>query len=164
MDKCREAFERFECEKYEANYDDMKKNWDWYESQFGYRYSPDSLRGKGWAIWQEAWQHQQAKVEELQTQLSLQRQRVKAFEEELTSSRNYGDELQKRVDELEFQLKDWKQKSMPAMLNGMCGRCGKEPLQGIGSDKEDYALLHCFGCGANKYEWIGEQALKGEGQ
>lgn len=110
-----------------------------------------------------SFQHQQAKVEELQTQLSLQRQRVKAFEEELTSSRNYGDELQKRVDELEFQLKDWKQKSMPAMLNGMCGRCGKEPLQGIGSDKEDYALLHCFGCGANKYEWIGEQALKGEG-
>ena len=110
----------------------------------------------------EVFQHQQAKVEELQTQLSLQRQRVKAFEEELTSSRNYGDELQKRVDELEFQLKDWKQKSMPAMLNGMCGRCGKEPLQGIGSDKEDYALLHCFGCGANKYEWIGEQALKGE--
>ncbi|EPP0799745.1 hypothetical protein ACULVM_000950 [Acinetobacter baumannii] len=108
-------------------------------------------------------QSMQAKVEELQTQLSLQRQRVKAFEEELTSSRNYGDELQKRVDELEFQLKDWKQKSMPAMLNGMCGRCGKEPLQGIGSDKEDYALLHCFGCGANKYEWIGEQALKGEG-
>lgn len=45
-----------------------------------------------------SFQHQQAKVEELQTQLSLQRQRVKAFEEELTSSRNYGDELQKRVD------------------------------------------------------------------
>ncbi|MFX2323994.1 hypothetical protein V6353_11465 [Acinetobacter baumannii] len=43
-------------------------------------------------------QSMQAKVEELQTQLSLQRQRVKAFEEELTSSRNYGDELQKRVD------------------------------------------------------------------
>lgn len=118
---------------------------------------PDSLN------LHEYLQHHQAKVEELQTQLSLQRQRVKAFEEELTSSRNYGDELQKRVDELEFQLKDWKQKSMPAMLNGMCGRCGKEPLQGIGSDKEDYALLHCFGCGANKYEWIGEQALKGEG-
>lgn len=69
MDKCREAFERFECEKYEANYDAMKKNWDWCESQFGYRYSPDSLRGKDWAIWQEAWQHQQAKVEELQKRL-----------------------------------------------------------------------------------------------
>lgn len=47
-----------------------------------------------WSMFQE----QQAKVEGLQTQLSLQRQRVKAFEEELTSSRNYGDELQKRVD------------------------------------------------------------------
>ncbi len=46
----------------------------------------------------KVYQHQQSKVEELQTQLSLQRQRVKAFEEELTSSRNYGDELQKRVD------------------------------------------------------------------
>ncbi|MCQ1100127.1 hypothetical protein NNO92_17400, partial [Acinetobacter baumannii] len=89
------------------------------------------------AAYEAGQQSMQAKVEELQTQLSLQRQRVKAFEEELTSSRNYGDELQKRVDELEFQLKDWKQKSMPAMLNGMCGRCGKEPLQGIGSDKED---------------------------
>ena len=74
------------------------------------------------------------------------------------------DELQKRVDELEIQLADWKRKSMPAMLNGMCGRCGKEPLQGIVSDKEDYALLHCFSCGANKYEWIGEQALKGGGE
>ncbi|AGQ07134.1 hypothetical protein ABTQ09_18160 [Acinetobacter baumannii] len=51
------------------------------------------------------WQHQQAKVEELQNQLSLQRQRVKAFEEELTSSRNYGDKLQKRVGDLELFLK-----------------------------------------------------------
>ncbi|ENV02424.1 hypothetical protein [Acinetobacter sp. NIPH 817] len=50
-------------------------------------------------------QSQQAKVEELQTQLSLQRQRVKAFEEELTGSRNYGDELQNRVDYLESTLK-----------------------------------------------------------
>lgn len=72
MDKCREAFERFECEKYEANYDDMKKNWDWYESQFGYRYSPDSLRGKDWAIWQKAWQHRQAKVDELQKRVDQQ--------------------------------------------------------------------------------------------
>ncbi len=37
-------------------------------------------------------------IEGLKTQLSLQRQRVKAFEDELTNSRNYGDELQKRVD------------------------------------------------------------------
>lgn len=65
MDKCREAFEQNECEECGANYEDMKKNWVWYESQFGYRYSPDSIRGKKWAVWQKAWQHQQAKVEEL---------------------------------------------------------------------------------------------------
>ncbi|MEL1746363.1 hypothetical protein V2W63_20865 [Acinetobacter baumannii] len=165
MDKCREEFEK---QKYwiglfrdAVDFDEELGRYVLNGQRKLYAFHLDSFNEK-WAIWQEAWQHQQAKVEELQTQLSLQRQRVKAFEEELTSSRNYGDELQKRVDELEFQLKDWKQKSMPAMLNGMCGRCGKEPLQGIGSDKEDYALLHCFGCGANKYEWIGEQALKGE--
>ncbi|MGU2622906.1 hypothetical protein ACVYA6_04700 [Acinetobacter baumannii] len=92
MDKCREAFERFECEKYEANYDDMKKNWDWYESQFGYRYSPDSLRGKDWAVWQKAWQHQQAKVEELQTLYTQQGINML--------------KLQKRVDALELKLRE----------------------------------------------------------
>ncbi|HGH3604054.1 TPA: hypothetical protein ACJK1S_001243 [Acinetobacter baumannii] len=150
MDKCREEFEQYIRDQSAFTAD--------FQIGCNGQYKSDLMH-----FMFVTWQHQQAKVEELQTQLSLQRQRVKAFEEELTSSRNYGDELQKRVDELEFQLKDWKQKSMPAMLNGMCGRCGKEPLQGIGSDKEDYALLHCFGCGANKYEWIGEQALKGEG-
>ena len=40
-----------------------------------------------------------AERDSLKNQLSLQLQRVKAFEEELTSSRNYGDELQKRVDQ-----------------------------------------------------------------
>ncbi|MCF4281336.1 hypothetical protein [Acinetobacter baumannii] len=112
MDKCREAFERFECEKYEANYDDMKKNWDWYESQFGYRYSPDSLRGKYWAIWQEAWQHQQAKVEELQRRnqmlndnikeqgqkLVYQNEVIETQAEKLLGLRDEKAELQKRVD------------------------------------------------------------------
>ena len=46
----------------------------------------------------KCWEDISKEKEELQTQLSLQRQRVKAFEEELTSSRKYGDELQKRVD------------------------------------------------------------------
>nr|WP_228147526.1 hypothetical protein [Acinetobacter pittii] len=83
----------------------------------------------------ESYQHQQAKVEE----------------------------LQKRVQFLEQELGGWKGKSIAAMINGMCGQCGKEPLQAIRSDKDGYALLHCFGCGANKYELMGEQALKGEG-
>lgn len=73
------------------------------------------------------------------------------------------EELQKRVQFLEQELGAWKGKSIAAMINGMCGQCGKEPRQAIRSDKDGYALLHCFGCGANKYELIGEQALKGEG-
>lgn len=113
MDKCREAFERFECEKYEANYDDMKKNWDWYESQFGYRYSPDSLRGKDWAVWQKAWQHQQAKVEELNQELHLVLNNWNDLTKAIHARTNGTavaearqlyekvDELQKRVDALE---------------------------------------------------------------
>ncbi|WP_342030807.1 hypothetical protein [Acinetobacter baumannii] len=159
MDKCREAFERFECEKYEANYDDMKKNWDWYESQFGYRYSPDSLRGKGWAVWQKAWQHQQAKVEELK---ASHHGEVIGHEVHLKKIKQERDELQKRVQFLEQELGAWKGKSIAAMINGMCKQCGKEPWQAIVSDKEGYALLHCFGCGANKYELVGEQALNGD--
>lgn len=74
------------------------------------------------------------------------------------------EELQKRVQFLEQELGAWKGKSIAAMINGMCKQCGKEPWQAIVSDKDGYALLHCFGCGANKYELVGEQALKGEGQ
>ncbi|MEN9042351.1 hypothetical protein [Acinetobacter baumannii] len=86
MDKCKEEFEKW----FEETHDVI------ITTQFkkeGERYLDRNVRRSF-----ESWQHQQSKVEELQTQLSLQRQRVKAFEEELTSSRNYGDELQKRVD------------------------------------------------------------------
>ncbi|HGH3222449.1 TPA: hypothetical protein ACJK0K_002156 [Acinetobacter baumannii] len=68
-------------------------------------------------------QSMQAKVEELQTQLSLQRQRVKAFEEELTSSRNYGDELQKRVDAAIkcADLNFWNENTVKAMVEALKG-------------------------------------------
>ena len=113
-----------------------------------------------------AWNAQQSKVDELKLQVAEMKSRLNdAYTDGqsamYTARQSKIDELQKRVDDLEIQLADWKRKSMPAMLNGMCGRCGKGPLQGIVSDKEDYALLHCFSCGANKYEWIGEQAIKG---
>ncbi|HGW3827534.1 TPA: hypothetical protein ACNICD_003337 [Acinetobacter baumannii] len=87
-----------------------------------------------------------------------------AFEGGQQSQQAKVEGLQKRVQFLEQELGAWKGKSVAAMINGMCKQCGKEPWQAIFSDKEGYALLHCFGCGANKYEWIGEQALKGEGQ
>lgn len=98
MDKCREAFERFECEKYEANYDDMKKNWDWYESQFGYRYSPDSLRGKDWAVWQKAWQHQQAKEEEANAKAQMCRDEKNHAINRWSVVCKERDELQKRIN------------------------------------------------------------------
>ncbi|WP_109428967.1 hypothetical protein [Acinetobacter baumannii] len=105
----------------------------------------------------EAWQEQQAKVEEQAQEIAnlksliqgheLRHQQNLSIKQKLTRR---SEELQKRVQFLEQELGAWKGKSIAAMINGMCGRCGKEPLQGIGSDKEDYALLHCFGCGANK--------------
>ncbi|MDW8489895.1 hypothetical protein R5R67_14570 [Acinetobacter sp. OYA S30] len=105
----------------------------------------------------EVFQHQQAKVEEQAQEISnlksliqgheLLHQQNLSIKQKLTRR---SEELQKRVQFLEQELGAWKGKSIAAMINGMCGRCGKEPLQGIGSDKEDYALLHCFGCGANK--------------
>lgn len=51
-----------------------------------------------------SFKHQQTKVDELQTLLSLQRDRNKALENELTSSRNHGDELQKRVDAVVIEI------------------------------------------------------------
>ncbi|MDA3498418.1 hypothetical protein [Acinetobacter baumannii] len=82
-------------------------------------------------------QSMQAKVEELQTQLSLQRQRVKAFEEELTSSRNYGDELQKRVASLEkteFKLAQVKAilQNNPKLLESILVKKIEQALKGDG--------------------------------
>lgn len=85
MDKCREEFEKYIRDQSGFTAD--------FQIECNGQYKSDLMH-----FIFGSWQHQQAKVEELQTQLSLQRQRVKAFEEELTSSRNYGDELQKRVD------------------------------------------------------------------
>ena len=103
----------------------------------------------------KGWESRQTEVDELKKQVTDLDNRATKYALDAMATAKLNAELQKRVDDLEIQLADWKRKSMTAMLNGMCGRCGKEPLQGIVSDKEDYALLHCFSCGANKYEWIG---------
>ena len=76
---------------------------EWWEENY---MNVSADRTEAFDIYSLGLKHQQAKVEELQTQLSLQRQRVKAFEEELTSSRNYGDELQKRVDAAKQLIED----------------------------------------------------------
>ncbi|MBD0430565.1 hypothetical protein HPJ30_11170, partial [Acinetobacter baumannii] len=99
-----------------------------------------------WEIQKE----QQAKVEELQKQLSEYIFVSETLDEMYVKEVQKSDELQKRVQFLEQELGAWKGKSIAAMVNGMCKQCGKEPLQAIVSDKDGYALLHCFGCGANK--------------
>ncbi len=98
------------------------------------------------AAYEAGQQSMQAKVEELQTQLSLQRQRVKAFEEELASSRNYGDELQKRVD---AATRKW------IAVTSIATTC---PNQLPDEFFQKLDELHDALCG---YEL--EQALKGEG-
>ncbi|WP_335964707.1 hypothetical protein [Acinetobacter pittii] len=129
---------------------------------------PDSLN------LHEYLQHHQAKVDELQRRnqmlndnikeqgqkLVYQNEVIETQAEKLLGLRDEKAELQKRVKFLEQELGAWKGKSIAAMINGMCKQCGKEPWQAIVSDKDGYALLHCFGCGANKYELVGEQALK----
>ncbi|MDI9659405.1 hypothetical protein QM260_05895 [Acinetobacter nosocomialis] len=130
----------------------------------------ESTKNLAKAMYLSGQQSQQAKVEELQNDVSIMLNSHKRMSvgllqqqsmiEELIKER---DELQKRVQFLEQELGAWKGKSIAAMINGMCKQCGKEPWQAIVSDKDGYALLHCFGCGANKYELVGEQALKGEG-
>ncbi|WP_407071705.1 hypothetical protein [Acinetobacter baumannii] len=110
----------------------------------------------------ETWNYQQAKVEELQKQLSEYIFVAETIDEMYVKEVQKSDELQKRVQFLEQELGAWKGKSIAAMINGMCKQCGKEPWQAIRSDKDGYALLHCFGCGANKYELVGEQALNGD--
>ncbi|ENW11445.1 hypothetical protein ACLD07_02455 [Acinetobacter baumannii] len=108
-----------------------------------------------------SFQHQLAKMEELQKQLNEYIFVAETLDEMYVKELKSSDELQKRVQFLEQELGAWKGKSIAAMINGMCGQCGKEPWQAIRSNKDGYALLHCFGCGANKYELMGEQALKG---
>ena len=148
MDKCREEFEK---QRYWIGLFRTGVDFDVTLGEFG-RYISNGTKStdvmdlesfnEKWEAWANCWQHQQAKVEELQTQLSLQRQRVKAFEEELTSSRNYGDELQKRVDAALKLIESWNE---------------------IAFDKTTHWTEGyeegCYHCAAQL-----EQALKGEGQ
>ncbi|EPP8382017.1 hypothetical protein RG168_002599 [Acinetobacter baumannii] len=166
MDKCREQFEK---QRYwiglfrdAVDFDEELGRYVLNGQRKLYAFHLDSFNEK-WAIWQEAWQHQQAKVEEANAKAQMCRDEKNHAINRWSAVCKERDELQKRVQFLEQELGAWKGKSIAAMINGMCKQCGKEPWQAIVSDKDGYALLHCFGCGANKYELVGEQALKGEG-
>ncbi|MFK7255911.1 hypothetical protein ABBZ21_14865 [Acinetobacter baumannii] len=177
MDKCREEFEKkLKCQ-------DLLSELTFCEKTSSYEGDilPTNLATINGAYWawvkrQAEMDEQQAKVEELQRRnqmlndnikeqgqkLVYQNEVIETQAEKLLGLRDEKAELQKRVQFLEQELGAWKGKSIAAMINGMCKQCGKEPWQAIVSDKDGYALLHCFGCGANKYELAGEQALNGD--
>lgn len=58
----------------------------------------------------EAWQEQQSEIDQIKVQLSLQRDRNKALEAELTSSRNYGDQLKVQLIDQGQRFNDQSQK------------------------------------------------------
>ncbi|TPT98424.1 hypothetical protein FJU54_13470 [Acinetobacter baumannii] len=161
MDKCREEFEQYIRDQSAFTAD--------FQIGCNGQYKSDLMH-----FMFVTWQHQQAKVEELKASHhgevighEVHFKKIKQERDELQTLYTQQGinmlKLQKRVQFLEQELGAWKGKSIAAMINGMCKQCGKEPWQAIVSDKDGYALLHCFGCGANKYELVGEQALKGEG-
>ncbi|SSU76350.1 hypothetical protein [Acinetobacter baumannii] len=156
MDKCREEFEKwFKTTKYFCDYFtelDLNLN---HRNEY-----ENEIINSAWL----ARQHQQAKVEEANAKAQMCRDEKNHAINRWSAVCKERDELKKRVQFLEQELGAWKGKSIAAMINGMCKQCGKEPWQAIVSDKDGYALLHCFGCGANKYELVGEQALNGEGK
>ena len=60
----------------------------------------EMVQGPALAVWKS----QQAIIDDLKAQLSLQRDRNKALETELTSSRNYGDKLNERIRKVSWLL------------------------------------------------------------
>lgn len=121
MDKCREEFEK---QKYwiglfrdAVDFDEELGRYVLNGQRKLYAFHLDSFNEK-WAIWQEAWQHQQAKVEELQRRnqmlndnikeqgqkLVYQNEVIETQAEKLLGLRDEKAELQKRVDELERKL------------------------------------------------------------
>lgn len=107
MDKCREEFEK---QKYwiglfrdAVDFDEELGRYVLNGQRKLYAFHLDSFNEK-WAIWQEAWQHQQAKVEELQKQLSEYIFVAETIDEMYMKEVKSSDELQKRVDALTLAL------------------------------------------------------------
>lgn len=101
MDKCREEFEK---QKYwiglfrdAVDFDEELGRYVLNGQRKLYAFHLDSFNEK-WAIWQEAWQHQQAKVEELQKQLNEYMFVAETIDEMYVKEVQKSDELQKRVD------------------------------------------------------------------
>ncbi len=111
MDKCREEFEK---QKYWIGLFRADVDFDMTLGKFGRYVSNGSRRidamylesfNEKWEAWANAWQHQQAKVEELQKQLSEYIFVSETLDEMYVKEVQKSDELQKRVEWLEDRLK-----------------------------------------------------------
>ncbi|EHU3342169.1 hypothetical protein AXY19_RS03050 [Acinetobacter baumannii] len=105
MDKCREEFEK---QRYwiglfrdAVDFDEKLGRYVLNGQRKLYAFHLDSFNEK-WAIWQEAWQHQQAKVEELQNNINLLNEALDIKEQLNQKLREREDELQKQLSEYIF--------------------------------------------------------------
>ncbi|HAV5536642.1 TPA: hypothetical protein JI099_13890 [Acinetobacter baumannii] len=147
MDKCREEFEK---QKYwiglfrdAVDFDEELGRYVLNGQRKLYAFHLDSFNEK-WAIWQEAWQHQQAKVEEQAQEIAnlksliqgheLRHQQNLSIKQKLTRR---SEELQKRVASLEkteFKLAQVKAilQNNPKLLESILVKKIEQALKGEG--------------------------------
>ncbi|EPH3159950.1 hypothetical protein PQE61_003741, partial [Acinetobacter baumannii] len=111
-DKCREEFEK---QKYWIGLFRADVDFDMTLGKFGRYVSNGSRRidamylesfNEKWEAWANAWQHQQAKVEELQKQLNEYIFVAETLDEMYVKEVKSSDELQKRFVALELKLRE----------------------------------------------------------
>jgi len=76
MDKCREAFERYQADLTGTNYEELKEHFDDCEKCYGTRYYIDSTYRAEWEVWKKAWQEQQKRIDELQARVDAQKKHI----------------------------------------------------------------------------------------
>ena len=111
MDKCREEFEK---QRYWIGLFRTGVDFDVTLGEFG-RYISNGTKStdamdlesfnEKWEAWANCWQHQQAKVEDLQKQLNEYMFVAETIDEMYVKEVQKSDELQKRVEWLEDRLK-----------------------------------------------------------
>ncbi|HHP4508159.1 TPA: hypothetical protein ACSB4L_003515 [Acinetobacter baumannii] len=111
MDKCREEFEK---QRYWIGLFRTGVDFDVILGEFG-RYISNGTKStdamdlesfnEKWEAWANCWQHQQAKVEDLQKQLNEYMFVAETIDEMYVKEVQKSDELQKRVEWLEDRLK-----------------------------------------------------------
>ena len=74
MSDLRERFERHQAGLLNIDYEELRDQFDRHEEIFGKRYVPFSDFEKEFELWQACWNHQQAKIEKLENELSTTKQ------------------------------------------------------------------------------------------